>query len=186
MTILNPITHAGVLGTNANLEPEARLQGLLRLWFGRYFSDTAFTTRGAGGTTGTLTFAACDFLWQDDKMPVNPQRPVIHTLFTPLETQKQDLTAGMNGQADRWQLDVMIRVPGPGLTVAGMTGTGDQVTRHVASQMLWLMTSSERDALSIHGVHELRVERPPAIMPSTTWYCRMLTASCLTRREQAR
>ena len=95
MTILNPITHAGVLGTNANLEPEARLQGLLRLWFGRYFSDTPFTTRRPGGTTGTLTFAACDFLWQDDKMPVNPQRPVIHTLLTPLETQKQDLTAGI-------------------------------------------------------------------------------------------
>lgn len=183
MAILNPITHAGVLAMDGTLEPEARLQSLLRVWLGNYFKGTPFTTRATGGSTGPLTFPACDFLWQEDVMPDNQQKPVIHVLLTS-DTERLDLKAGVFGHGDRWQLDMLLKVP-PTLPVT-LSGNPEYVLRRLAAQMVWLLSSSEREAISAHGVHELKLERPPVIVPANGWHMRMLTASCLTRREQAR
>lgn len=186
MSILNPITNAGVLAIDKALAPEMRLQSLLRLWLGNYFTGEEFTTRAVGGATGPLTFHACDFLWQDDVMPTNPQRPVLHTLMTPAGTERRDLKPGVFGHDDRWQLDVMIRVPAD-LAGTPMTGSAENLVRQVAAEAQWLFSSSEREALTEAGVMEMKVERPPVMLaPAGIWRMRMMTASCLTRREQAR
>lgn len=183
MSILNPITNAGVLALDGTLEPEARLQSLLRLWLGNYFTGAPFTTRNTGGTQ-SMTFLPCDFLWQEDVMPKNPQKPVIHTLMTSA-TERLDLKAGVFGHSDRWQLDILLKVP-PVLTATPvLPGNPEHVVRRLAGQMVWLFSSSEREALATLGVHEMKLEHPPAIVPGTGWHMRMLTASCLTRREQA-
>ena len=185
MAILNPITNAGVLAIDKALAPEMRLQSLLRLWLGNYFTGLPFTTRAVGGGTGPLTFSPATFLWQDDVWPLNPQQAVLHTLITPAGTERLDLRPGVFGHDDRWQLDVMIKVPGE-FAGTPMTGTPENMVRKIAAETLWLFSSSEREALTAVGVTELKVERLPVMLPPNTWHMRMLTATCLTRREQAR
>ena len=186
MSILNPLTNAGVLAIDGTLEPEARLQSLLRLWLGNYFTGVPFTTRATATTTTTKPFPACDFLWQEDVMPANPQKPVIHTLLTPAGTERLDLSAGVFGHSDRWQLDIMLKVPATLSGTPMVPGNPEHLVRRLAGQVQWLLSSGEREALAAHGVNEVKVERPPVLLPGTTWHMRLLTAGCLTRREQAR
>jgi len=183
MSIFNPITDAGVLALNGNLEPEARLQSLLRLWLGNYFTGTPFNTRGGSGTQ-SMTFLACDFLWQDDVMALNQQKPVIHVLLTS-DTDRLDLSPGTFGHTDRWQLDLLLKVPP---VIASLTPLNpEHALRRLAGQVVWLFSSGEREALSVHGVRELKLENPPVLVPSSGgWHMRMVTARCLTRREQPR
>jgi len=110
---------------------------------------------------------------------------VLHTLITPAGTEQLDLRPGVFGHDDRWQLDVMIKVPAD-LAGTPMTGSSETLVRQVAAQVQWLFSSSEREALSAAGVLELKMERPPVMLSAGTWHMRMMTASCLTRREQAR
>ena len=54
----------------------------------------------------------------------------------------------------------------------------------MADQVAWLLSSSEREALTACGVVHLRLERPPVIVAATgPWRMRMLVFSCRTRRE---
>jgi len=186
MEILNPITDAAVLALDPALEPEHRLQSLFRLWYGKYFTGVPFNTRGAGGVTEQKTFLACDFQWQEDEMPENLQRPQIHTVFSNASTRRTDRSEGVFGHDDRWMIEIYVKVP------SNLTGTPyagknpEHLARKLAGQLEWLYSSGERGALSQCGVMELRVERPAVILPGTSWHSRMMTASCLTTREQAR
>lgn len=186
MAILNPIVNAGVLAIDGNLEPEARLQGLLRCWLGTYFSGSAFTTRATTTTTTSKTFIACDFMWQDDKMPVNPQKPIIHVVFSNDGTERLDLAEGMFGHCDKWLLEVILKVPGTLSATPLKPGTSEQLARRLAGQALWLFSSGERDALTAQGIYQLKIEHPPVAMNAGVWHQRMMMASCVTRREQAR
>ena len=186
MAIINAITNAGVLGIDGALEPERRLQELLRVWLGKYFSGVAFATRTVAGGSENKTFQACGFLWQEDAMPESPGGPLIHVFFPNAGVERLDLSPGVFGHGDRWLLDILIKVPG---TLSGTTLTPanpEHLARKVADQVLWLLGSSEREALSACGVEELKVERAPVPLPGGTWHTRMLLASCLTRREQSR
>jgi hypothetical protein len=186
MAILNPITDSAVLALDPALEGEQRIQSLMALWYANYFTGLAFTTRAAGGGTMQKVFAACDFQWQEDEMPENPQKPILHTVFHDGRRQRMDMAAGVYGHDDRWMLDVYVKVPS-NLSGTPMKGKNpEHVARRVAGQVEWLFSSSEREALSVCGVLELRVENPPTILPGTSWHMRMMVASCLTRREQAR
>jgi hypothetical protein len=186
MEILNPITDAAVLALDPALEPEHRLQSLFRLWYGNYFTGAPFQTRGALGSTGELTFPACDFQWQEDEMPENPQRPQIHTVFGNATTRRSDRSEGTFGHDDRWMIEIYVKVPS-NLTGTPLHGKNpEHVARRLAGALEWLYSSSERGALSQCGVMELRVERPPVILPGTSWHARMMTASCLTTREQSK
>lgn len=186
MAILNPITDAGVLALDAALEAEHRLQSLLALWYANYFTGAAFSTRAAGGGTEQKTFLACDFQWQEDEMPENPQKPLIHTVFTNPGSKRLDMAAGTYGHEDRWLMEVMVRVP-VNLSGTPMKGKNpEHVARRLAGQVQWLYSSSEREALAVCGVNEMRVERPMVILPGTSWHMRLMIVSCLTRREQAR
>jgi len=188
MSILNPITDTASLALDPALEPEARLQSLLRRWLGNYFTGAPFQTRGAlAGTVENKTFAACDFMWQEDSIPKDPQKPMIHTSFTGIGSERLDLAAGSSGHNDRWLIEMMVRVAS-NLTDTAMPGrNAEWLARRVAGQLQWLLVSGEREALSVCGVTEMRVERPPVMIPGGgAWHMRMLTASCLTRREQAR
>lgn len=186
MSILNPITDAAVLALNPALEPEHRLQSLLALWYGNYFTGIPFTSRALLGNTEQWTFAACDFQWQEDEMPENPQKPLIHTVFTNPGSKRLDMTAGSYGHEDRWLMEVMVKVP-VNLSGTPMKGKNpEHVARRLAGQVQWLYSSSEREALAVCGVNEVRVERPMVILPGTAWHMRMMMVSCMTRREQAR
>jgi hypothetical protein len=187
MDILNPIVDAASVALDSALEPEARLQSLMRRWLGNYFTGVAFPTRSALLLLPeNKTFMACDFMWQEDETPKNPQKPLIHVVFSNVASERRDFTAGTTGHNDRWQMEVMIKVP-VNLTGTAMEGQNAEfLVRRLAGQVQWLLGSGERQALSVHGVNELRVERPPVLMPGTSWHMRMLTASCLTRREQSR
>lgn len=184
--ILNPITDAAVMALDPALEAEHRLQSLFRLWYGNYFTGTAFATRDLAGETAEQTFIACDFQWQEDEMPENPQRPLIHTVFSNAATRREDRQAGVFGHADRWVIEVYIKVP------VNLTGTPhhgknpEHLARRLAGQVQWLYSSGEREALAVCGVNEIRVDRPPVILPGTSWHSRMMMASCLTLRQQAR
>jgi len=179
MAILNPITNAGVLAIDGNVEPEARLQGLLRLWLGNYFAGIPFTTRAEGGTTTAKTFIACDFLWQDDVMPLNAPKPVLHVVMTADGTERMNLKPGVIGHRDRWLLEVTIKLP-------GTLDSPEYMARRLAGQVLWLFSSSEREALSVCGVEELNVEAALTLIPVVNgWHRRMMMASCATRREQS-
>jgi hypothetical protein len=186
MTILNPITDAAVLALDPALEGEQRIQSLFALWYGNYFTGAPFTTRAAGGGTEQKTFLACTFQWQEDEMPENPQKPILHTVFHDGQRQRMDMAAGTYGHDDRWLMDIYVKVP------VNLTGTPhrgrnpEHVARRLAGQVEWLFSSSEREAMSVCGVLELRLERPATILPGTSWHMRMLVASCLTRRQQAR
>lgn len=186
MSILNPITDAAVLALDPALESEHRLQSLLALWYARYFSGAAFTTRALGGGSESKTFIACDFQWQEDEMGENPQRPILHTVFVNPASRRMDLVAASTGHEDRWLIEVMVKVP---VNLSGTPLKGkhpEHVARRVAGQVQWLYASSEREALAVCGVNEIRVERPPVILPGTSWHMRMMTVSCLTTRQQAR
>lgn len=187
MAILNPITDAASAALDPALEPEARLQSLLRRWFGNYFTGTPFTTRSQLlGLTEQKTFMACDYMWQTDEPPQEALKPIIHTVFTNVESERRDHSAEATGHNDRWLLDITLKVP-RNLTGTELHGLNAEFeVRRLAGQMQWLITSGEREALSVHGVMELRVERPPVILPGGIWAMRVLTASCLTRRDQPR
>jgi hypothetical protein len=186
MSILNPITDAAVLALNPALEPEHRLQSLLALWYGKYFTGVPFTTRAVGGGTEQQTFMDCILQWQEDEMPENPQKPIIHTIFTDPRTERLEMAPATFGQDDRWIIEVLVKIP---VNLSGTPLRGknpEHVARRLAGQVNWLYTSSEREALSVCGVTEIQVVRPPVILPGTSWHMRMMTVSCLTRREQAR
>jgi hypothetical protein len=186
MSILNPIVNAAVTALDPAVENEHRLQSLLRLWLGNYFTGAPFTTRALAGGTEQRTFAACDYMWQEDEMPKDPQKPLIHVIFTNVGVKRLDMQAGAFGHDDRWQIELMVKVP-VNLTDTGMPGQhAENLVRRVAGQVAWLFASSERAALAIHGVVELKTERPPVLLPGTSWHVRMMQASCLTRRVQAK
>ena len=187
MAILNPIVNAAVAALDPALEGEQRLQSLLRLWLGNYFTGVPFTTRAmVTGTTEIRTFAAVEFMWQEDETPKDPQKPLLHVVFTNVGVKRMDMQAGAFGHDDRWQLEVMVKVP-VNLTDTAMPGShAENLVRRVAGQVAWLFASGEREALAVHGVVELKTERPPVLLPGTAWHMRMMQASCLTRRVQAK
>lgn len=186
MAIQHPITNAEVAALDFALEPERKLQSLLALWLGNYFTGQPFTTRKLGGGTETKTFAKATLQFQEAEQPKNPQEPILHVLFDKIESTRQSRTEASHGHEDQWILTVMTKVP------ASLTGTGqtdsnaEYLVRRVADQALWLFSSGEREALSVHGVCNLEVERPPAVFSGGAWLMRMMTVSCVTFREQAR
>lgn len=185
MSILNPITDAAVIALDPALEGEHRLQSLLRIWLGHYFTGAPFTTRTAAGGTEQKTFMAVTYLWQEAVMPKNPQAPILHIVFSNLNTQRLDMADQVRGHDDRWMVEVLCMVPA-NLTATPMKGQDPQnVVRRLAGQVQWLFESTELEALSVHGVMEVQVKRPPAIVMGTGWAMRIMTCSCLTRREQA-
>ncbi len=186
MSALNPITDSATLALDPALEPEARLQSLLRRWLGNYFGGVSFTTRTPFGTTEQKLFQRCDFMWQEAETPNNPPYPLLHLVFSQLATERRDHAQATTGHDDRWMIEIMIKV------AANLTGTAaaaqnpEFLARRVAGQVQWLLASGEREALAECGVNELKVERPPVVLAVTSWHMRMMVASCLTRREQAR
>lgn len=186
MNILNPITDAAVLALDPALDPEHRLQSLLRLWLGNYFTGTAFTTRALLGATTSTTFPACDFMWQLDATPTNPQKPLIHSVFTGATNERLNLQANSHGNDQRWLIEMIVKVPA-NLTGTPMTGKNpEHFVRRLAGNLQWLLGSSEREALSACGVLEFKLERPAVIIPGDAWHTRQVVASCLTRSVQAR
>lgn len=186
MAIINPITNAAVLALDPALEGEHRLQSLLRIWYGTYFGGSPFTTRALNGGTEEKQFIACDFQWQEDEMPERPTKPFIHTVFTNPGSRRMDMSAGTTGHEDRWIFEVTVKVP-INLTGTSLSGKNpENVVRRLAGQVQWLYGSSEREALAACGIEEIRMDRPPVILPGTKWHQRLMMASCITRRAQAR
>ena len=188
MAVLNPITDAAVLALDPSLEPEARLQSLLHLWLKRYF--TLLRHEGQDGYEGQAdpccqkTFVPCEIIWQSDALPDPATKPVIHVVLPERATVRRDESPTGSGHDDDWTGTVFIRVP------AILSGTTlpktnpDHTARRVADQVAWLLSSSEREALTACGVVHLRLERPPAIVAATgPWRMRMLVFACRTRRE---
>lgn len=185
MSALNPITNAQVLALDPALEPEHRMQSLWHLWLKKYFSGTPFTTR-AGETTEEKSFMDCVILWQQDTMPEAPGKPIIHVAFGEPGMTRQDMSEGTYGHANRWEISIFVKVA-PNLTSGPYAGKDpDHVARRVAGQIEWLLSSSEREALSEAGIWETRIEQPARILPGTSWNMRMLMASCLTQRSQSK
>lgn len=186
MIILNPITDAAVLALDPAIAGEKRMQSLMRLWLGNYFTGTPFSTRDTNGNVVQKTFMSVDYMWQEDEVPENPQKPLLHIVFTNAATSRMDMKAGVYGNDDEWLLDVMMKLP-VNLSATPMAGRNpEHVARELAGQVQWLFSSGERAALAVCGIHHLRVERPPILLPGTSWHMRLMTASLLTRREQGR
>lgn len=186
MAILNPITNAAVLALDPATRGEERLQSLLHLWLKTYFGGSAFTTLKADGTTESKTFTKCTYAYQEDKLPDNPQVPQIHLVMPDRRTKRENYKANELGHDDDWTIDVMAKVP-VGLANTEMPGiSAEEIARRLGSELEWLFDSTEREALSIHGVTKIRLERPSTLVPAAAWQMRMLVVSCRTRREQAR
>jgi len=184
VSILNPITDAGVLAIARSSEPEHFLQALLHVWLRRYFSGAAFMTAGPGGVAEERRFSACDLAWQEDVLPESAQRPVIHLILPDRRIRQRNYSPASHGHDEDWMVDVLVKVPS-NLSATAMDGTPEQVVRRVADQVAWLLGSPERDSLTAHGVTRIRLQRPPAILPASLWQMRMLVFSCRTRREQS-
>lgn len=184
MAILNPINGAAVAGMSAELAAEGRLQSLLRLWYGSYFSGAPFQTRTITGGQTTIQFMAMDFMWQEDEIPENPQSPLLHTILTPVHVESDRTGATEETHTDTWQADMLVRVP---VNLSGTPFKGrnpEHVVRQAADQVQWLYCSSEREALSVHGVHEIRLTSAPRILAGTSWHARILTATLKQFRSQ--
>lgn len=185
MAILNPIDGAAVAGMVAAMNPEGRLQSLLRLWYGSYFGGSAFNTRSVAGGQSALTFQQLDLLWQEDELPENPQRPSLHTILTPVTLAQDRTLATETTSTDGWQADLIVRVP---VNLSGTPFKGqnpEHLARRVAGEVIWLFCSSEREALAQWGVHEIRLHSGPRILPGTAWHARQIAATMTTFRSQA-
>jgi len=186
MAILNPITNAAVLALDPSLRAEERLQSLLALWFEKYFGGSAFTTLTADGGTESKTFTHCTFAYQESTLPESPQLPQLHLVMPDRKTKRRDYAANQAGHDDDWMIDVMIKVPAT-LTGSSMVGvSAEDIATRAGSEAEWLLGSTEREALAIHGVTRIKLERPSTLLPASAWQMRMLVFSCRTRREQAR
>lgn len=183
---LNPITHAAALAVDPNLSPEARAQALFHVWLKKYFSGVAFTTRTANGGTEEKTFHACDVTFQEAP-PVDPEdeeglrppqsKPVIHGVLIDQRGQRSDSAADMFSEDLDWTMQLMVKVP-PNLTGAGQVKTDPRfLVREVADQLAWLLCSSERAALSEKGVLNLTKRSGPVLLPTSSWFARLIVVN---------
>ena len=192
MAALNPITHeipaklSAVLALDPATQAEERLKKLLYLWLRKYFSGAAFTTRAAGGGTESKTFTACAFAMQEDVIPENPQKPLIHLVMPDRKTRRMDNDKNHRGHDDDWTIDLMVKVPS-NLSGTGMSGTSaEDVACKVAGELEWLLSSTERESLAEVGITRTRLTRPSILLPAGAWQMRMLVFTCRTRRDQAK
>lgn len=192
MPALNPITHAdawklaAALAVDPDTAAEERLKQILYLWFGFYFSGTAFNTLLPNGGTVAKTFTHCLIDVQDGKLPENAQRPVIHLVMPDRKTRRTDLATGTRGHDDDWTISVFVKVPSS-LSDTEMKGVDpDYIAAKVAGELDWLLCSKERQALTEEGITQVRLAKPSVILPPTTWKMRMAVMTCRTRRQQAR
>jgi len=192
MAALNPLTHsspaklARALALDPATQAEERLTMLLYLWLARYFSGAAFQTLDPDGGTAAMTFTHCTFAFQEDELPVNPQKPQIHLVMPERKTRRLDYTDRLRGHDDDWTIDAMVKVPA-NLSGTGMGGTSaEAVARKVGGELEWLLDSTEREALVEAGVTRVRLLRPATLLPAGAWQMRMLVFSVRTRREQAK
>ena len=185
MPILNPISGAALSGVDAETSGERLLQTVLALWLRTYFSGAAFQTRAVGGATVSRTFHRLELLWQEAEMPKNPQGPLLHLVLTPVDTEAARSAAAVVTRETRWLADMTVLVP-VNLTGTPYAGRNPEwLAREAAGQVCWLFGSSEREALSPHGVHGVAILSEPRIMPAAIWHSRVMTAGMTQFRRQA-
>ena len=189
--VLNPITDERVLLVDGSLHPERRLQSILHVWLKFYFSGQEFQARAEGGGTKGYTFDQCSIEMQeaeradgaeqaDGSRPVQTL-PVIHGVFP--DVQRRSYRSGDQVRAEDLAvtLNFMVKVS-KNLSATGQAQTNPEyLCRRIADNLAWLLNSSERAALSVLGIHNLRVRSGPVVMPGSVWFMRMLTVSLVMR-----
>jgi hypothetical protein len=193
MAVLNPISHpdpavlTAVLGLDPTLQAEERLQSLLYLWLGKYFSGVAFQTLDEDGEAEGKTFTKCLFDFQEGVLPENAQHPQIHLVMPDRKATRRDYVTQRTGHEDDWTIDALIKVPAT-ITKTQMPGSSaEEIARRVGDELTWLLGSTEREALGLVGITRVKVERPSTILAGAgPWQMRLVVFCCRTRREQAR
>lgn len=156
---LNPI--ATLPSFDPSLDVEGYCQELLYLWLNRYFSGTPFNYINAQGQQVTATWPKCEFGFEELAMPADSlQHPMIH-LYHPSGAEDADCCGSFH------RVICEIIVPSTLATIPHLAGKkASQWVREVADRLHYLMSHSERGALTPGGIVRLEPLTRPSIQPA--------------------
>lgn len=184
MATVNPLVHPTLTALDWAVEPERKLESLLKLWLGHYFSGNAFATRGIAGNEAKVFLPALVRMQENGPL-YNPSKPVLEVSFDGAGCEWERRSEFRRGYRDEWIVTVVAKVPSAMTVLSSKTVEPEYLVRRLASQALWLFSSSETEALAEHGVVRMAVEMTPTIHNSGTWLGRIMTVSMETFRQQS-
>jgi len=160
----------------AEHEIERRIQELVNAWLRNYFSGALFMTRSGDGGTVSKVFTECGILFHQAPMPSPQTMPILHLSIVDVRSDRCDLRAGYHGTMNEVTWNTLIRVATQPDSAPGGTQREhpEFLCREVADSLRWLLASTEREALSQHGINHVRLVRGPTVVPAGGMFVRQL------------